>query len=85
LTERIKTGAAAAYKHAWKLVEKKKLIRRMILLWFLGLVCYATIRVFGNMDKVNASVATIYGTLLALNGVIFGFYSNSRKGERPEG
>lgn len=84
MTENIKESVARVYTHTWDLIESKQLIRRLILLWFLGLVCYATIQVFNNMEKVNAPVATVYGTLLALNGMLFGFYFQSRKDERPK-
>ena len=84
MTEILKKGVVRAYDHTWDLIETKQLVRRIILVWFLGLVCYATIQVFNNMEKVNAPVATVYGTLLALNGMLFGFYFHSRKDERSK-
>jgi len=80
----MKEACQTAYHHLWELVEKKKLVRRICLFWFLALVAFATIKIFSHMEMVDGSVAAIYGTLCALNGVIFGFYSRDRKNERGE-
>ena len=69
------------YDHIWKLAEERLLIRRIVLFWFLSLLCFATLQIFGKMDQVNASIATAYATLAGLNGAVFGFYSQSRKGD----
>ena len=63
------------------LVEKHKLIRRLVLIWFLLLVGFGTYRVFNDMEKVNAAVATVYSALVTLNGAIFAFYCQSRNKE----
>lgn len=47
----------------------------MAVLWAMGIVTYATITVFSLMTSIDMSVAAIYGSLLAIPSVAFGFYS----------
>lgn len=56
------------------MLERYKVVRRLVLLWVLALVTYATVKVFGY--KVQATEE--YLGLLGLLSVAVGFYTTWR-------
>ena len=56
------------------MLEKHKLVRRLVLLWLMALITYATVRVFGYGADAQAEYIALTGLL----SVGIGFYTTWR-------
>ena len=59
-----------------------RVLSALAVVWALGLVTYATLRVFGVVTEVNGAVATAYSALLGIPAAAFGLWRWRNGGDR---
>ena len=64
------------------LIEKHKLVRRLALIWAVGLITWVVLRVFGGpLKEITGPAATALGIVVGLLATVIGFYQHTRSKE----
>ena len=63
------------------LVEKHKLVRRLLLAWAVGIITYASIRTYEQLDMITTQVVSLYGLTLGILSTVIGVYFRDRHKE----
>jgi hypothetical protein len=61
------------------LFEEHKLVRRLVVLWALGLITFVICVTFSDLTLLTASVAATVGTVVGILSVVINFYIRSRE------
>ena len=61
------------------LFEEHKLVRRLVVLWALGLITFVICVTFSDLTLLTASVAAAVGTVVGILSVVINFYIRSRE------
>jgi hypothetical protein len=77
---RICTKILQIGKSFWDWVDRRKIMRRLLLLWSAWLITLVTLRVTTPdvMIQVGAAGATIFGAVVGILATLIGFYQWSR-------
>lgn len=61
--------------------EQHKLVRRLLLLWSVGIITYASIRTYEQLDMITTQVVSLYGLTLGILSTVIGVYFRDRHKE----
>jgi hypothetical protein len=61
------------------LFEEHKLVRRLVVLWAVGLITFVIYVTFSDLTLLTASVAAAVGTVVGILSVVINFYTRSRE------
>lgn len=64
---------------------RHRVVSTVVVLWALGVVTYATLRVFGVVTEVNAAVVSAYTALLGIPAAAFGLWQWRAKDANDDG
>lgn len=67
------------------LVEQHKLVRRLLLAWAVGIITYASIRTYEQLDMITTQVVSLYGLTLGILSTVIGVYFRDRHKEDTQG
>lgn len=67
-----------------ELVNKQKLIRRVIVIWAAALITWICYVVFKDIKAITAVVVSALATMTALLGVPIGYYFHDRSKDKGE-
>ena len=67
------------------LVERHKLVRRFLLVWAVGIITYASIRTYEQLDMITTQVVSLYGLTVGILSTVIGVYFHDRHKEDTQG
>ena len=67
------------------LVERHKLVRRLLLAWAIGIITYASIRTYEQLELITTQVVSLYGLTLGILSTVIGVYFHDRHKEDTQG
>jgi len=67
------------------LVERHKLVRRLLLVWAVGIITYASIRTYEQLDMITTQVVSLYGLTVGILSTVIGVYFHDRHKEDTQG
>jgi len=67
------------------LVERHKLVRRLLLAWAIGIITYASIRTYEQLELITTQVVSLYGLTLGILSTVIGVYFKDRYKEDTQG
>lgn len=62
-------------------LEKHKLVRRLLLAWAVGIITYASIRTYEQLEMITTQVVSLYGLTLGILSTVIGVYFRDRHKE----
>jgi len=63
------------------LVERHKLVRRILLIWAVAIITYASIRTYEQLELITNQVVTLYGLTVGILSTVIGVYFRDRHNE----
>jgi len=63
------------------LVERHKLVRRILLIWAVAIITYASIRIYEQLELITNQVVTLYGLTVGILSTVIGVYFRDRHNE----
>jgi hypothetical protein len=66
-------------------VTYHKLVRRLLLIWAVGIITYATIRTYEQLEMITNQVVSLYGLTLGILSTVIGVYFHDRHKEDTQG
>lgn len=68
-----------------RLFNQHKLIRRLTVLWAIGLITWVTVQVFSELASMTSAVVSALGLIIGLLATAIGLYQWSRNREDKHG
>lgn len=62
-------------------VIQHKLVRRLLLAWAVGIITYASIRTYEQLEIVTSQVVGLYGLTIGILSTVIGVYFHDRHKE----
>lgn len=62
-------------------VIQHKLVRRLLLAWAVGIITYASIRTYEQLEIVTSQVVGLYGLTVGILSTVIGVYFHDRHKE----
>jgi len=62
-------------------VIRYKLIRRLLLAWAVGIITYASIRTYEQLEIITTQVVSLYGLTVGILSTVIGVYFHDRHKE----
>ena len=62
-------------------VIKHKLVRRLLLVWAVGIITYASIMTYSQLDLITNQVVGLYGLTVGILSTVIGVYFHDRHKE----
>lgn len=59
-------------------VIKHKLVRRLLLAWAVGIITYASIMTYSQLDLITNQVVGLYGLTVGILSTVIGVYFHDR-------
>ena len=65
-------------------LDRYRIVRRLALIWCLGLISYTVWAFFENLEAVGGAQATVITTILGLLSTVIYFYQSARTKQENE-
>lgn len=62
-------------------VIRHKLVRRLLLAWAVGIITYASIKTYEQLDMITTQVVSLYGLTVGILSTVIGVYFHDRHTE----